>query len=182
MQARLPTGGDSGPWGTVPNVFSYLQETERYPPVLRSHTFLNDSREKLIRKTPRIEEPIEGKKVTWVPSPFKAHAHPPNLPQLWQVVFYQGSLPHQRCSRSTNPVASGLTKEGAPCPQREVEMSELQAGLHEGVMEDQVELESSQPISHSVLELRILGFKGTWQPSGLVGLYSLPSAVCLTHT
>lgn len=54
---------------------SGLQEREQVPPVLRSHTFISDSRKKLMRKMSRIGEPTEGKKMMWVSFPFKACVH-----------------------------------------------------------------------------------------------------------
>lgn len=60
-----------------------FRKKNRCPQVLRSHIFLSKSSKKLMRKMPGIGEPTEGKKVMWVPFPFKGCAHPESSASVW---------------------------------------------------------------------------------------------------
>lgn len=60
-----------------------FRKENRWPQVLRSHIFLNNSRKKLVRKMSGIEEPTEVKKVMWVSFPFNGCAHPASSASVW---------------------------------------------------------------------------------------------------
>lgn len=98
---RLPKRRGHWPTRDGANDFCLLRKENRYPQVLRSHVFLNNSRKKFVRKMSRIGEPTGGKKVMWVSFPFKACAHHARSASLWQVGGAQDSLPGRKCSRAT---------------------------------------------------------------------------------